>query len=175
MRKTIILLLAGLMLLAACGTALAEDDALELTESCSFNLAGAKNPKNLMDRKYTTNAESKAVRNPTLTVSSPEAMYGLYLCFQKMPESYEIQVRNGGDWETVFEGNGFVHAFYPLEGVTEARVLALGDKKQVMGFNEVYVFGEGRLPAWVQRWEKTPEKSDLLFAVAHPEEELLFP
>ena len=174
MRKTIILLLAGLMLLAACGTALAEDDALELTESCSFNLAGAKNPKNLMDRKYTTNAESKAVRNPTLTVSSPEAMYGLYLCFQKMPESYEIQVRNGGDWETVFEGNGFVHAFYPLEGVTEARVLALGDKKQVMGFNEVYVFGEGRLPAWVQRWEKTPEKSDLLFAVAHPEEELLF-
>ena len=56
----------------------------------------------------------------------------------------------------------------------EVRVAALGEGKQTMGFNEVYVFGAGRIPGWVQRWEPTPEKSDLLFVVAHPEEELLY-
>ena len=174
MKKLFILLLAGLLMAAVFGTAAAEEDALELTAGCTLNLGGTKNQKNLTDRKFTTYAESKSMKNPYLTVSGSEPIYGLYLCFQKKPESYEIQVKRDGGWETVCEGNGFYHAFYALDGVKEAQVVATGDKKQVMGFNEVYVFGEGRIPEWVQRWEETPEKSDVLFVTAHPEEELLY-
>ena len=173
MKKIFVLLLAAAFIFLIRGGASAED-ALEITSSCVLNLSGTKNPKNLTDRKFTTYQESKSMKNPTLTVGGGEPIYGLYLCFQRKPESYEIQVKQGGEWETVCTGNEYVHAFYALDGAEEVRVYALGEKKQTLGFNEVYVFGEGRLPGWVQRWESTPEKADILFAVAHPEEELLY-
>ena len=173
MRK-LTLTLAVLLGLILLGGALAEEDALELTGSCTITLGDLKGPKNLTDRKFTTNAETKQMKNPTLTISCGEPVCGLYLCFQKKPESYEIQVREDGEWRTAYEGNEFYHAFYALDGVKEVRVYAAGDNKQTMGFNEVYVFGEGRIPGWVQQWDPTPEKSDVLFVVAHPEEELLY-
>jgi len=173
MKKTAMLLMV-ILLMSVCCAAMAEKDAPEITAGCQIELSGVKNPKNMTDRKFTTNSESKPQKNPTLTISSDKAIRGLYLCFQKKPESYEIQVKRGGSWETYCEGNAFIHAFYALDGVQDVRVYTAGSGKQVLGFNEVYVFGEGRLPGWVQRWEPTPEKSDILFAVAHPEEELLY-
>ena len=164
-----VLLLAGL-LAAACG-----ETAQELTDSCAIRLSGKTAGKNLTDKKYTTYQESKSVKNPTLNVDCEAPMYGLYLCFQKMPEEYEIQAEQNGGWETVYRsGDGFYHVYCPLDGVKSVRVVAGGEKKQVMGFNEVYAFGEGSVPDWVQRWDPAPEKADLLFAVAHPEEELLY-
>ena len=168
------LLLTLLLLAGIWGAAAAEEDALEVTDRCLMELSGVKNPKNLTDRKFTTKSESKQQKNPSLTITSDTGIYGLYLCFQKRPERYEIQADRGNGWETVLEGNEYIHAFYALEGETQIRVLALGDSRQVMGFNEVYAFGEGRIPGWVQQWEPTPEKSDVLFLVAHPEEELLY-
>ena len=173
MKKTAMLLMV-ILLMSVCCAAMAEKDAPEITAGCQIELSGVKNPKNMTDRKFTTNSESKPQKNPTLTISSDKAIRGLYLCFQKKPESYEIQVKRGGSWETYCAGNAFIHAFYALDGVQDVRVYTAGSGKQVLGFNEVYVFGEGRLPGWVQRWEPTPEKSDILFAVAHPEEELLY-
>lgn len=40
--------------------------------------------------------------------------------------------------------------------------------------NEVFVFSDGELPDWVQQWEPTPKKADLLLLVAHPDDELIF-
>ncbi len=177
MKKLLTLLMLLLAVLAAAGTggeARAEEDALEITGQCVLNLGGRTGKKGLTDRKFTTYAQTAAMKNASLTITSEVPVYGLYLCFRKMPESYEIQVSRNGGWETAARGNGYIHAFYELDGATEVRVIAPGDKKQEMGFNEVYVFGKGRIPSWVQRWEPTPEKSDILFVVAHPEEELLY-
>ena len=174
MKKTTLLLIIVILLISVCCTAMAETDATEITAGCRMELSGVTNPKNLTDRKFTTKSESKSQKNPTLTISSDQRIYGLYLCFQKKPERYEIQVKRGGGWETYCEGNAYIHSFYALDGEQEVRVYTPGSGKQVLGFNEVYVFGEGRLPGWVQQWEPTPEKSDILFAVAHPEEELLY-
>ena len=176
MRKSLLILTAVLIAaLTACwACAAAEEDAPEITDRCQLTLSGVKNSKNLTDRKFTTKSESKPGKNPSLTIEAKSGIGGLYLCFQKKPERYEIQVNRGSGWEFFCEGNDYIHAFYPLDGAGEVRVYALGDGKQTMGFNEVYVFGEGRIPGWVQRWEATPEKSDLLFVVAHPEEELLY-
>ncbi|MBQ9252721.1 MAG: phosphodiester glycosidase family protein [Clostridia bacterium] len=174
MKKIGLLLLVLALALGFGGLAAAEDDAIEISSACTFNLAGVKNLRSLTDRKFTTYSESKSVKNPTLTITSKEPIYGLYLCFRSMPEEYEIQVKQGDAWEKVQDGSDYVHAFYALEGVTDVRVYALGEKKQTMGFNEVYTFGAGRIPDWVQRWNPTPEQSDVLFLVAHPEEELLY-
>ena len=166
---------AVLLLLTILAAACAAETALDITGNCTLKLGGKAAAKGLTDRKFTSSQESKSMKNPTLTISAGSPVYGLYLCFQSKPASYEIQVNRGGGWETVQEGHpDFYHAFYELDGAGEIRVYANGDKKQTMGFNEVYVFGEGKIPGWVQRWEETPEKADLLFAVAHPEEELLY-
>ena len=175
MKKWLIPLMTALLALGtALGAALAETDAPEISGKCVIELGGKTGARSLTDRKFTTYSESKEIRNPALTVESAAPVYGLYLCFQKKPESYEVQADLGSGWETVAEGNAYYHAYYPLEGVRKIRVIAGGAGKQSMGFNEIYVFGQGRTPDWVQRWEPTPEKSDILFVVAHPEEELLY-
>ena len=163
-----------MLLLTAAAWACGAETAVDVTDKCTLSLAG-KSGKNLTDRKFTTNMETKSMKNPTLTVKSKEPLYGLYLCFEFLPESYEIQADRGSGWETIQEGHPeFVHAYYELDGVTQVRVYATGDEKQEMGFNEVYCFGEGDAPEWVQRWAEKPEKTDVLFVVAHPEEELLY-
>ena len=127
MKKRVCLSLLIALVFAAALSALAELDALELTTAdVVLNLAGVQNPKNLTDRKYTTNSETKSVKNPTLTVSSSTPIYGLYLCFSKKPEEYEIQVKRDGSWETLRDGSEYYHAFYSLDGVTDVRVYARG-------------------------------------------------
>ena len=115
MKKTTLLVIL-LLLLGVCAAA-AADDAPEITSGCQFELSGVKSLKNLTDRKFTTNSESKSVKHPSLTIESSEPVCGLYLCFQQKPDSYEIQVSRGNGWETWAEGNEYVHAFYALDGV----------------------------------------------------------
>ncbi len=173
MKKTLLGVLLILVILLA-GCALAETEAPDLTSRCTISLTGKNDVKNLRDHFFKSYAESKSAKNPVLKISSPEPVYGLYLCFRSMP-AYEVQVDRGNGWETVYAGNpDFLHAFYELDGATNIRVLGVPSKASVMGFNEVTVFGAGKIPEWVQRWEPTPEKTDLLFVIGDPDEELLF-
>ena len=130
----------------------------------------------ITDGKYTTFWESSKRKNPWVVVSSDQPIYGLYLCFQKMPDTYVIEKANGEDWVKVAEGGEprFHHVYFELDGVNKIRILSTMEKKNVMGFNEIYAFGKGEVPDWVQRWEEPVEKADLLVLVAHPDDELLF-
>ena len=130
----------------------------------------------ITDGKYTTFWESSSRKDPWVVITSDKPMYGLYLCFQKMPDTYVIQKASGDDWITVAEGGEprYHHVFFELDGLKKIRILSTMDKKNSMGFNEIYAFGQGEVPDWVQRWEAPAEKADILFLVAHPDDELLF-
>ena len=173
-------LLAGLVLLlamlAATGSAGGEE-AQNITSDCKIKLSTKSfRAEKITDGLYTSYWEGEKEAHPWMTISSDRPVYGLYLCFQTMPDSYEIQRDKGGSWVTVYEGDtGYYHMYYPLDGVKQIRVYATAaGKKTVMGFNEVFAFGEGDVPDWVQRWEPTPEKADLLFLATHPDDDLLF-
>ncbi len=157
------------------GTA-AGEEAPDLTEGCSISVSSsAKKHTAMTDRKYTTYWESSKSNHPSVTISSDTPMYGLYLCFRRMPSEYEIQTKDGGDWTAVAAGDTrFQHVYYPLEGLRTVRIYVTSDKKAQMGFNELFVLGAGEVPSWVQRWEETEEKADVMFLVAHPDDELLF-
>ena len=167
---------AALLLLAACPAG--AEEAENLTSSCEIQLCVKSKPaiERITDGKYTSYWESEKMEHPWVTISSEQPLYGLYLCFQLMPERYEIQKQtSGGQWETVLEGDTrYHHMFYELDGYQHIRIYASGEKKTVMGFNEIFVFGAGDVPEWVQRWQPTPEKADMLFLVAHPDDDLLF-
>ena len=174
--KLLLPFLLIIILLAAAVPAVAEE-AENLTGTLTVKTVDKPGKvKCITDGKYTTFWESGNRKEPWVTISSDKPIYGLYLCFQKMPDSYVIQKQSGDGWVTVAEGGTprYHHAFFELDGLKKIRILSTVEKKNVMGFNEIFAFGEGEVPEWVQRWEEPLTKADLLVLVAHPDDELLF-
>ena len=171
----LLVFLTALLLFALAEAA----DAPDITQECEFRLCSTnRRAASMTDRQYTTYWESNKIRNPWVSITSDTPIHGLYLCFRKMPSSYEIQTLVGEEepeWVTVCEGDvRFQHAFYALGGLKKVRIRCTQQNSFQMGFNEIFVFGEGDVPDWVQRWEPTEEKADLMILIAHPDDELLF-
>ena len=176
------LILAMLVLIPAAGA----EEAPDLTQSCLFKMSyGGTDAGRMTDGKYTTSWHSQESKRPYVIISSETPVYGLYLCFREMPDSWEIQTggKNNAarskvqdsDWQTAAQGDTrFYHVYVPLNGEKNLRIIGTEEKKCVLGFNEIYVFGQGETPAWVQRWEPPAEKADILFLSTHPDDELLF-
>lgn len=178
------LLLMLLMLGLTFQAGAAGEEAENITDACTFKLCATQRRASTMtDGKYTSYWESRKMRNPWISIHSETPMYGLYLCFRQMPSAFEIQtltIQGEGEeaeavWEKLMPGDTrFQHTCYELPGVTDIRIMSLQESSHKMGFNEVFVFGEGTMPGWVQRWEETEEKADILFFSAHPDDELIF-
>lgn len=177
MTKWLAGLLLALVLLLGC-TAAQAAEAMDITSECTFSASLPKTPsKNMTDGQYTTRAILKKTMHPWLAVSAPAGVpiHGLYLCFAEMPGSYEIQVDYGSGWEKYMDGDTrFYHVYVPLNGVQNVRVYATDEKPREIIFNEVFVLSEGELPDWVQCWQPTPDKADILFLATHPDDELIF-
>ena len=117
MRDKRILTALALLLtaLALCAAAYAEE-AEDITPGCTFKLcSSSRRATSMTDRKYTTYWESNKIRNPYIAITSETPMYGLYLCFRRMPSSYAIQTFVGG--EDGMETDLVPRAGYRLETV----------------------------------------------------------
>ena len=178
MKKTgLFVLLIFLIILMIGQVARAEErDQNDITENCKFTIcASSKKATNMTDTKYTSYWESKEIKDPFVTITSDQPICGLYLCFRSMPESYDIQTGGENKWRTVQTGDTrYYHVFYELDHVKQVRIQSTQAGKHALGFNEIFVFGPGEIPDWVQRWEDPPEKADLMFLMAHPDDELIF-
>ena len=174
-RKTGWIAAAALILMMLVGAAAAEE-ARDMTADCHFKTASAPRKYTMMtDGKYTSYWETNKVSHPFVTITSDTPMYGLYLCWRQMPSGFEIQTGSGSSWRTVQEGDTrFQHTYYALDGVKSVRIYSTQEGNHKIGFNEIFVFGPGEVPEWVQRWEEPVDKADILFFSAHPDDELIF-
>ena len=168
----IIILMMGIFMISAAQAG----EAADISENCTFTSdTSARKAGRLTNGNYESYWQSGNRENPYLIITSEEPMHTLYLCFREMPESYEVQKKDGDKWATITEGDTrFHHVSYALGGEKEIRILSTAAGKHRLILNEVYVFGEGEAPGWVQHWEETEEKADLMLLVAHPDDELLF-
>ncbi len=178
MKKTLFfLLLAGLLLLPAL-PALAEE-APDITEQCTLKYTPTKYKINrIYDRKYRTTYESDKARSPYMEITAPkdQKIYGLYICFasQKILP-WKVEAISGGSWVTVKESSeAYAHVYVPLDGVSAAKISLTSDKSASLVINELFVFGPGDVPSFVQQWQPAPQKADLLVLAAHPDDEILF-
>ncbi len=164
---------AAFLLLA--GAAFAEE-AQDITSGCKFRTDSQARKYTMMtDGKYTSYWESGEVRDPFVSITSEQPVYGLYICFRQVPASYEIQTETRGGWKCLTEGDTrFVHVFYELHGEKKLRIQSTQSGKHRFGINEIFLFGEGDIPEWVQRWEEPEKKADILFLSTHPDDELIF-
>lgn len=133
----------------------------------------------MTDKKYTSYWESNKIKTPWIAITAPEGkpIAGLYVCFGNMPESWEIQTSDDGkDWFTAVPGDTrFLHAYVALpQPAQHVRLAVTSEKKTALRINDLFVLSEGDLPDWVQVWQPTEEKADILFLSTHPDDELIF-
>ncbi len=169
-------LLLALTALLSCASA---GEALDITQDCGFTTSFTRLKPSLMhDGKYTTKWVSSEKRGPYVQITMPAGVdcYGIYICFADEPDTWLLQTNISGEWVTLNEmTNEYEHVYIPLYGVSILRIYVedTGTYKD-LAINEVFLFSEGTVPAWVQRWQPTQEDADLMFLVAHPDDELLF-
>lgn len=180
MKKVLLLLLTAALALGVCWSASAAQEAIDITSECSFELCYThRGAMYMTDRKYTSYWESQEVKHPFVTLTAPagQPIYGVYVCFGNLPGEYEWQVEKDGEWVSagVDVNTNFLHAYAAFpEGVTRVRLYVTDEKKKAMRINEIFAFSSGEIPDWVQRWEPTPSKADILFLATHPDDDLIF-
>ena len=168
------------VLLACATTAALAAEAMDITNECTFKVcySGVKYTQ-MTDKKFTSKLwVSKKIANPWVEITSGAfPMQGLYICFAEVPERWEVQIADeDGDWMTAIEGDDrFLHTWVQFpEPARHVRIMVTQEGKYELKIHEIYVFGEGDIPDWVQRWEPTHEKADILFLATHPDDELIF-
>lgn len=180
MKKWLIALLTLLTLLALSLSVAFAAEANDITEDCKFKVCSSGRKYTLMtDKKYTSYWESNKIKTPWIAITAPEGkpIAGLYVCFGNMPESWEIQTSDDGkDWFTAVPGDTrFLHAYVALpQPAQHVRLAVTSEKKTALRINDLFVLSEGDLPDWVQVWQPTEEKADILFLSTHPDDELIF-
>ena len=107
----------------------------------------------------------------TATLKSEKEIDSLYFLFDT--KALDMTLAAGGEEKTV-EGK-FLHRFVKIselfsEPVTEVTVRF--PERAIL--NEIYAFGEGELPTWVQLWYDPCEKADLMLFTTHADDEQLF-
>lgn len=173
-------LIALLTLLALSLSVAFAAEANDITEDCKFKVCNSGRKYTLMtDKKYTSYWESNKIKTPWIAITAPEGkpIAGLYVCFGNMPESWEIQTSDDGkDWFTAVPGDTrFLHAYVALpQPAQHVRLAVTSEKKTALRINDLFVLSEGDLPDWVQVWQPTEEKADILFLSTHPDDELIF-
>ena len=173
MKRIGFLLLALALLLPACASA---QEAKELTADCVIT-SGHVRTTAAHDNDYTTAWRSERVRRPYLEFQLPEGETAgwLYVCFAEMPRSWAVEEKIDGKWQVVADGStDYIHALVELNGQNRFRIVENSGITTRLKLNEVFVFGAGDLPDWVQRWQPTAEKADLLVLATHPDDELIF-
>ena len=168
-----IVLVLALCLMAAVASA---QEARDITQECTFKSPGRKTT-DVHDGLYTSYWRTNLQLGAHLEITTPEGepAQWLYICFADMPEKWAVEEEADGEWRLLADGScDYYHAVVELGGKTHFRLIDTSGKKAQFKINEVFVFGEGTLPDWVQQWEPTVEKADLLVLAAHPDDELIF-
>lgn len=174
MKKLCVASLMLLLLLLAV-PALAQDAADITAEAKIVSSSRVWAAVRATDRDYSTAWTSDKERYPSLEITSKTPCYGLYVCFGEDVKPWNVQVLQGKKWTTVATGDGlYAHEYLPLDGLTHFRITYDDGTKCKLSVTELYLLSQGDVPAFVQRWQPTVEKADLMLLVAHPDDEILF-
>lgn len=173
-RLAAVFLMAALLFVAPLALA---EQAENITDQFKIGGKSKYSTSRLCDGSFLSKWTGNEIKNPCLTFTSKtdEKAYGIYLCFAKMPDNWQLQTKNAqGEWETLFQGDTrFLHTYAALPGLSEFRLMVSSDKPCSLEINELSLYSQGDLPENVQLWESTPEKADMLVLVAHPDDELI--
>ena len=126
----------------------------------------------LSDASRSTYADT--AEGGTVTISREDGISALYIEFDRIPAGWRLTEPASGVSVSCGE-NGFLHEY-----VDVASLFGTSPQSLVMSFEagtviaDIYGFGAGELPHWVQIWEPPCKEADLLLFSSHSDDEQLF-
>lgn len=156
------------LLLLLCAALTVSAGAQEATHTGAVLKAeGFSGSARLWDGDQTT--WSAAGEGGQITVSRSDGIAGLYLLFDRLPQSWTL---NG----TVACGEeGFLHQYVDVSALLGGAPAELTlEFPAGTALSEVYAFSPGDLPGWVQVWQPPLEEADLMLVSSHSDDEQLF-
>ncbi len=141
----------------------------EITENC--DISSNKAIKNILDKKYSVGANF--YENDYIKIDNNESIKTLYILWDSLPEQFSIK-DDLGNLILEFDGSNNIFLHQVIEIKADTKNLSINIDKGNCKIAEVYVFGEGYLPDWVQDWKAPYEKADMLLISTHADDEHLF-
>lgn len=105
----------------------------------------------------------------TITLSSGELMDSVYIKWDVAPGTYKIDV---GGAKIECGTNNYLHEYIKLPQKASQVTIIAPDKGVEIA--DIYAFSEGELPSFVQQWQPSWEKADVLVLSAHADDDVLF-
>jgi len=174
MRKTLFQFLIFAALLFAVKASLAE--AVNFADLCQYEASHRSKPFALLYNKdYAEAWETKLEKSPFLEITAPQAqkIHGLYVQYAEAPTDLSVEAYYEGDWHVVENPSATLLTQYtPIAAAERIKISFMNKSRTAIKINELRIYGEGALPEDVQRWEKTPEKTDLLFVFSEAGSEI---
>lgn len=141
-------------------------EARDITSNSSINLNGNKISNNVLDKNYKTYINLK--NNDKIDIQSTDNINGIYIVYEF--KGYNAEITYNDVLESTGE-NKFAHEYIELkESATNVTITY----KEDAIISDIYLFTEGTLPTWVQKWELPHEEADLMLLTTHADDEQLF-
>lgn len=181
MKQMMRLALLFMMLLACVGASAqeAEDITLQCNiKACEWNIQLDR----LTDRNYKTAWYTKGSQAHYLEVTAPQGQRigGVYLQWKRDMDyelnPFQIELYDNGEWLAfhIDQDNAYLANYVALPGVDAVRITPAPERKQQLRLCELTVLGMGDTPGWVQQWQPTAQRAELMVVIAHPDDEVLY-
>lgn len=111
-----------------------------------------------------------------MELESEGGIGSLYLLFEVEYPGFVLSDPTTGEEYTV-ETEGFLHKYVDIREYfgTEPQKLRISFENGPIRVDEIYVFGPGQVPGWVQQWEPSADgEADLVLFSTHCDDEQLF-
>lgn len=154
-------------------TAAAED----ITKQTLISSPGKGAPiKNMLDRNYITVWTSKSPDTfLQFDAGAGKSIGGLYIKWESVPDNLVFrESSDGANWTNIVpeRTHKYLHEYISLPQA--ARYVQMKAADGALSINEVYALSPGTPPNWVQQWNPTCTKADILFIPTHQDDEDLW-
>ncbi len=160
MKRLLGLFIVLCLTVSMCTVAQGEELANDITAQCNIS-ADEKT-----DNKLTDNSIYTYLNVKELSISCDEPIYGLYIKFDRECKPWTMVADSR---ETTEGESSFLHQYVALNGVTEISISFEEDTAVA----DLFVFGQGALPDFVQRWEFA-ERADIMVCPTHSDDDQLY-
>lgn len=145
-------------------------EAAVLMEGLTVSSSGGQKTALLLDGKTSTKLSLPAETVLDIIVTQDQVISGLYLIWDQPPGKWALSW--GGEDEEIWGNQGYLHEYVSFkESINSLRIRLMESSALLC---EIYAFGPGLLPEWVQIWQPPHEKADLLLLPTHADDEHLF-
>lgn len=160
-----LLLLSAILFFAFLGLFAIRAEAAQL--NISFSSTDGSDGSVLLDDDYRSTEHFDG--GTALTIQTPEPIDSLYIKWDTIPSAWTLE--DGGSTIACGE-SGFLHEFVQLSGTSASATIRIPSEGATIA--DIFAFSGGELPAFVQKWNPSWDKADILFISTHSDDEVLF-